>query len=93
MEKLVIKELYNDDLFFFNAIDLHKRMIAKNIEITKEDVKNILEYFFNREMLCRIKSQKLNNEYLYLYGCRIVYTTPHKWKYMYDLSEFVTDEV
>jgi hypothetical protein len=89
MEHLVIKELYSDSLLFFSVLDVHKNMGLKNIQICKEEVRDILEYFFNKQMICRIISQKLNNSYLYLYGGRIVYTTPRKWRYMYDISEFV----
>ena len=89
-EQLIIHELSQKPLRFFSVLDMEDALRKKNINIGKEEIKDVLEYFFNKEMLCRIKSQKLNNPYLYLYGMRISYiNTNDDWVFMHDISDFI----
>ena len=89
-EQLIIHELSQKPLRFFSVLEMEDALRKKNINIGKEEIKDVLEYFFNKEMLCRIKSQKLNNPYLYLYGMRISYiNTNDDWVFMHNISEFI----
>jgi len=88
-EQLMIHELSQKPLRFFSILDMENVLRKKNINIGKEEIKDILEYFFNKEMLCRIKSKKLNNPYLYLYGMRIINTTHNEFVFMHDIREFI----
>ena len=88
-EQLIIHELSQKPLRFFSVLEMEDALRKKIINIGKEEIKDVLEYFFNKEMLCRIKSQKLNNPYLYLYGMRISYiNTNDDWVFMHNISEF-----
>ena len=87
--QLIINELQQKPIRFFSVLDMQNLLTLKNLIISKEEIKDILEYFFNKEMLCRVRSKKLDNPYLYLYGSRIIYTDKVNWKFMYDISEFV----
>jgi hypothetical protein len=89
METHIISVLYTKPLMFFNVIQIHDHLIKNQIDISKEQISDTLQYFFNKNMLCRIKSEILNTPYLYYYGMRIIYKTPNEWEFMHNSSEFI----
>lgn len=94
MEKHIISVLYKTPLMFFNVTQIRDHLVKNQMDISKETISDTLQYFFNKNMLCRIKSEILNTPYLYYYGMRIIYKTAHEWDFMHNISEFVrTDEL
>lgn len=92
----IVKTLQGNVLVFYDTVALHKILTKKGFNVTKEKIYEILIYFNEKDMLCRVRdNNKL--DWLDLFASKTEFVDHSdndrhdKWFYKYKPEEYVME--